>query len=69
MDYDVLVMEDDQMRDDWMLVEHREGMTLVMRRGAMSSPRVAAEAWAAFRLLAQPRVPVPRSSPSLPFAV
>jgi hypothetical protein len=69
MEYDVLVMEDDQLRDDWMLVEHQEGMTLVMRRGAMTSPRVAAEAWAAFRMLTEPRVPIPRASSLLPLAV
>jgi len=54
MDYDVLVMDDDQMSDDWMLVEHADGVTLAVRRSAMGSPRTYAEAWAAFRMLARP---------------
>lgn len=53
-EYDVLVLEDDEMADDWMLIEHVEGMTLAVRRSAMGSPRTYAEAWAAFRALSQP---------------
>lgn len=54
--YDVRVVDDDlMMNDDWMLVEMVNGdATLILSRSAAGSPRTAAEAWAAVRMLLSP---------------
>jgi len=52
MVYDVRVVEDTALPadQDWVLVRHGERVTFAVKRSAQS-PRVVAEAWAAYRLL------------------
>jgi hypothetical protein len=50
--YDILVVDDDLMQhDEWMLLEHDQGMTLIMRRSTGPIEDVIAQAWGASRLL------------------
>lgn len=51
--YDVLIAADDKMPAgrDWLLIEHAEGVLLVVRQCAMGSARMMLEAWAGYRSL------------------
>jgi hypothetical protein len=55
--YDVIIADDEEMPSghDWLLIEHTEGVLLVIRESAAGSPEVIAEMWAGGRHLAELR--------------
>lgn len=60
--HDVLVIEDDSRMptgQDWLLIEHDDGVLFVVRREAFGSPRWIADAWAGYRALAERRLQGP----------
>lgn len=55
--YDILMVDDDEMPDgqDWLLIEHTDGLLCVLRRSRSHDLTVLGDAWAASRLYAPQR--------------
>lgn len=49
--YAILMANDDRMPagKDWLLIEHSDGVLVVLRESAVTDPAVLAQAWEAYR--------------------